>query len=114
MESIIGLMEIVTKVLVLSFIVGHYEDGKQCGEGELCYQNGNKYVGEWKDNKRHGNGEYICSDGRIYKGGYQNDKREGEGMEIEGDKEIKGEWQKGVMVYKYKDGVKIKVEPKEK
>jgi hypothetical protein len=48
--------------------VGHWEEGKKSGVGELYYVNGDKFSGLWVDDKATGSGVLEYSNGDNYDG----------------------------------------------
>merc|ERR1711918_126721 len=61
---------------------GHWQQGKEDGQGTLTEAGGKKYVGQWVHGKKHGHGtEYDASgaivlQGRWSKGEFQPEKTE--------------------------------------
>ena len=45
---------------------GNYENDKLFGEGEMNYDNGDRYVGYFQNGIKHGEGKYTTSNGDVF------------------------------------------------
>jgi len=69
-----------------SFGAGVYSGGwdvrfqRPSGEGEIVYQNGERYSGCWKDGKWHGKGELVVDGSTRYEGEFDKGDLHGEGI----------------------------------
>ncbi|CAI9597432.1 unnamed protein product [Staurois parvus] len=80
--------------------LGHWKDGKMCGQGTFCYANGEVYEGCFQDNNRHGHGllrsgKLTSSSPSMFIGQWVMDKKTGYGVfdDITRGEKYMGMWQ---------------------
>ncbi|KAM5151552.1 alsin [Mantella aurantiaca] len=80
--------------------VGHWKDGKMCGQGTFWYANGEVYEGCFQDNNRHGHGllrsgKLTSSSPSMFIGQWVMDKKTGYGVfdDITRGEKYMGMWQ---------------------
>lgn len=90
---------------------GSFEDGMMHGRGNFIFENGDRYEGMFLKNQKDGQGRYIFKEeGRLslgssksrenyFEGCYKNGIRNGEGVLCDTDKQVKGKWKNGVLLF---------------
>ncbi|XP_063806524.1 alsin isoform X2 [Pseudophryne corroboree] len=83
--------------------VGHWKEGKMCGQGTFWYANGEVYEGCFQDNNRHGHGllrsgKLTSSSPSMFIGQWVMDKKTGYGVfdDITRGEKYMGTWQEDV------------------
>lgn len=80
-------------LLLLLGNTGPFENGEQCGRGELTLADGGKYAGEFKGGFYHGQGLMTMADGSTYDGEWSENVKAGTGvMEFSSGNRYEGEW----------------------
>lgn len=59
--------------------VGKFRDGYIDGRGTIYFRDGTEYSGQWKCNRFHGDGTRRFKNGNVYNGNYVDGKRQGQG-----------------------------------
>ena len=67
------------------------------GEGTYTFNDGSSYVGTVKNGLRDGKGRFESLDGIFYEGEWKDGLKHGKGKKIQGNMELEGEWNKGVL-----------------
>ena len=113
MDYFIGKYEGKGKIIIFNdgIYKGILKDSKkECINGKMIYNNGDKFEGEFKNEIKEGKGKMIYKNGDIYEGEFKNDKREGNGKMNYKNRDIyEGEYKNderegnGKMIYKNGD-----------
>lgn len=59
--------------------VGRFRDGYIDGRGTIYFRDGTEYSGQWRNNRFHGDGTRRFKNGNVYNGNYVDGKRQGQG-----------------------------------
>ena len=77
--------------------IGTVLNNEITGKGEYIFSNGSSYKGEVLNGLRHGKGIFKTNDNIIYEGDWKFGLKHGNGRLTQGNMELEGTWDKGVI-----------------
>ena len=77
---------------------GEWLEGKKEGPGKMTYQNGDSFEGIYRNNLRNGSGKETLANQEVYEGDWVNDKKEGKFILTRGESQIEQQYREGNLV----------------
>ena len=77
--------------------IGTIINNEITGKGQYIFNNGSTYSGEVLNGLRHGKGIFKTSDGILYDGDWKEGLKHGYGKLIQGNMELIGHWEEGII-----------------